>query len=513
MDEADQRLKNLVNLILKTGYQLDADALAFLKKAAQKEETEEAVFQTLKMLAEAPENPLFVSKDHLEMNVTKLIEGSQKRSQTRSKGVHQTYTPYAKEVNGDVKVIDDLTETALFNQKTDGYLKYFRDRFQKIERILRERVDLKQAISINAAHKMPLKTKFKIIGIITEKKERKNSIVFQIEDSEQNISIIVSSRSDKLVFEKARRLFIDQIVCIELVKLQDDFFLVKEIVNPDIPERKPTPAKDSVYAALTSDLHIGSKKFLNEDFERFIRWLHGEEGNSRQKNIAGKIKYIVIAGDLVDGIGVYPNHHKELLVSDIYDQYSLASKLIEKIPEYIEIVIIPGNHDATRQALPQPAIFKKYSKAIYNLTNVTMLGDPAKICLHGVNLLVHHGRGLDDVISRVPDVSYKTLEEDIPLAMEYLLKTRHLAPIYGSKTPIAPALTDELVITSPPDIFHTGHVHVMNCKNYRGTLMVNSGTWQAQTDFQERMGLMPTPGVIPIVNLQTFKVTPLKFIT
>ncbi|MHA2405166.1 MAG: metallophosphoesterase, partial [Candidatus Hermodarchaeia archaeon] len=195
-----------------------------------------------------------------------------------------------------------------------------------------------------------------------------------------------------------------------------------------------------------------------------------------------------------------------------YDQYSLASDLIEQIPEYIEVVIIPGNHDATRQALPQPAIFKKYANPIYNLTNVTMLGDPAQIRLHGVNLLIHHGRGLDDVISRVPDVTYKTLKDEIPLAMEYLLKTRHLAPIYGSKTPIAPALTDDLVITSPPDIFHTGHVHVMNYKKYRGTLMINSGTWQAQTDFQERMGLTPTPGVIPVVDLQTFKVTPVKFV-
>jgi DNA polymerase II small subunit len=512
MDEAEQRLRNVINLIIKADYQIDAEALTFLRRVSREKVIEEAVLTTLKSLSDLPEKPLFVTKKDFEHNIAQL-EISRKSAKTATQSVHQTFKPYAKELSGDVQVIDDPTESLLNDKKVDDYLRYFRDRFYKIDKILRERIDLKQAVSIEAALKMPIKSKIKIIGIITEKKERKNSMFIQIEDNNDNISVITSSRSDKTAFEKARRLFIDQIVCVEIIKLREDFFLAKDFINPDIPERKPNPAQDPVYAAFTSDIHVGSKKFLNQIFERFTRWLKGREGNNRQKEIAGKIKYIIIAGDLVDGIGVYPNHSKELLISDIYDQYHLASKLIEELPEYIEIVIIPGNHDATRQALPQPAILKKYSTPLYQLKNVTMLGDPAQVCIHGVNLLIYHGRSFDDIISVAPDVTYQTINDEIPIAMEYLLKTRHLAPIYGSKTPIAPAMSDNLVITSPPDIFHTGHVHVMNYRNYRGTLMINSGTWQAQTGFQERMGLIPTPGIIPIVDLQTFKVTPIKFIT
>ena len=91
------------------------------------------------------------------------------------------------------------------------------------------------------------------------------------------------------------------------------------------------------------------------------------------------------------------------------------------------------------------------------------------------------------------------------------LQGRHLAPIYGERTPIAPEKKDFMVIDKIPDIFHAGHVHVVKCDNYRGTLIVNSGAWQDQTGFQQKMGLVPTPGIVPLVNLQTSRVSTLNF--
>ena len=89
--------------------------------------------------------------------------------------------------------------------------------------------------------------------------------------------------------------------------------------------------------------------------------------------------------------------------------------------------------------------------------------------------------------------------------MKVLLKARHLSPIYGQRTPIAPEKDDMMVITDVPDIFHSGHVHVMDVQNYRGTLIVNSGAWQAQTQFQQTMGIMPTSGIAIVVNLSTLR--------
>jgi DNA polymerase II small subunit len=108
----------------------------------------------------------------------------------------------------------------------------------------------------------------------------------------------------------------------------------------------------------------------------------------------------------------------------------------------------------------------------------------------------------------VPSITYSTPEK----AMKLLLQCRHLAPTYGGKTPIAPEKRDHMVIDKVPDVFHAGHVHVVKHDYYRGTLLVNSGAWQTQTDFMRRLGFEPTPGVAPIVNLQTLQVTPLNFV-
>jgi DNA polymerase II small subunit len=62
-----------------------------------------------------------------------------------------------------------------------------------------------------------------------------------------------------------------------------------------------------------------------------------------------------------------------------------------------------------------------------------------------------------------------------------------------------------MVIDPVPDVLHAGHVHTFGELNYRGTLLVNSGTWQAQTSFQSNMGLEPTPSIVPVLDLSTLK--------
>ena len=48
--------------------------------------------------------------------------------------------------------------------------------------------------------------------------------------------------------------------------------------------------------------------------------------------------------------------------------------------------------------------------------------------------------------------------------------------------------------------------------SYKSTLIINSGTWQAQTGYQANLGINPTPGLVPIVNLATLQVTLREFL-
>ena len=510
-----EQLQRAVSLTIEAGYQLDKKAFDFLKSLSKTEDPIQLIEKTIKKLDSRPEKTLLIDKSLLEETVKEASPKDIKEKLPSTPPLEdlpqakKVFHAYAKDIDADIKVIEDPTDQICESGTLEEYLEYFRDRFKRIDRILRRRIDARDASTISDALRAPLNSKIKIICMITEKRESKQKMLLRVEDLEASATVLVSPSKNQRVMNKARELLPDQVVCIAAVKARDDLLIAEDIIWPDTPQRKPKSASVPVYAALISDLHIGSRLFMKEAFTRFLLWLNGKFGNSKLKRLASHIKYLVIAGDIVDGIGVYPKQIEELAIRDIYHQYQMASKFIEEIPDYIELIIIPGNHDASRKALPQPAIPRNYAEPLHEARKVLSLGNPCTVRLHDVELLLCHGRSLDDVVSVASDFGFSKPEK----AMKLLLQSRHLAPVYGGKTPIAPEKRDFMVIERPPDILHCGHIHVLAHELYRGTLLVNSGAWQKQTRYQEEMGLTPTPGIIPIVNLQTLEVTPINFST
>jgi DNA polymerase II small subunit len=501
-----ERLRKAVSLALRAGYQLDKDAFDFLERLPEAEDPTALIEEAIKKAESLKEKPLFISCSFLKELLIEEVKEHRpvKTSQITAKKI---FKPYAKEVDSYIKVIENPTDEICTTGSVGDYLKYFRNRFERLEKILRQRIDVKDSMPLSEALKAPKNSKVKVIGMLTEKRESKQRIFFRLEDLNAAATVFVPQGIEEKTRAKAQALLLDQVVCISAVKSRNDLLILEDIIFPDVPKRKPRKASIPVYAALISDLHVGSKLFMEEVFSRFILWLKGKLGNPFQRELAGKIKYVIVAGDIVDGIGVYPGQVKELAVKDIYQQYNAASKFVKEIPEHIELIVTPGNHDASRKALPQPAIPKEYAESLYEAREIQSFGDPCTISLHGVELLIYHGRSLDDVIATAPNQDFK----DPGRAMKLLLQCRHLAPIYGQKTLISPEHRDFMVIERIPDIFHTGHIHVEKHEVYKGILLVNSGAWQKQTIFQKKMGLEPTPGIVPIVNLQTLEVVTLNF--
>lgn len=505
---SEEKTRKALMTAINAGYQIDPKAFAFLKTLPETSDMEEVVRKAVEKAETMPIKPFLISREMLEKVVKERSpEKEAEEPPTIELTGKETFHPYAKEVAEEIKVLEDPTQTLSADGSVKGFLQCFRDRFERIEKLLRRRLDARDAVQINRALDARPNTSLKIIGMVTDKREQKRRILMRIEDLEASITVLVPPTGDPKIFEKAQKILLDQVICICATKGKNDLLIATDFIWPDIPERKPTMANIPVCAALTSDIHIGSRAFLGEAFDRFLLWLNGKVGSAKDRELAGKVKYVVIAGDLVDGIGIYPGQEKELVISNIFEQYRAVAKYIERIPDYIEVIIIPGNHDATRQALPQPAISRKYAEPIYSARRVTMLGDPSRVQLHGVDLLLYHGRSLEDVIGSVPNLTYQKPEK----AMELLLKTRHVAPVYGGRTPIAPETSDHLVISEPPSIFHAGHIHVNGYENYRGTLIANSGAWLALTDYQRKMGVTPSPGRVPIVNLQTLQTVQMNF--
>lgn len=519
-----EKLQKAVELTIAAGYQLNKDAFELLNMLAAVEDPVEVMSKAIEKLNGLKDKPLFVERRFLEELVRKPAPVKEAVSPFQTEQTQaapsiqleqpqkilegkKVFHPYAKEVESKISVIDNPGSKLSSGGTLEDYLEYFRDRFRRIEKLLRQRMDARGAASIIDALKAPPSTKLKIIGMITEKRETKQKILLTVEDLHASATVLVMQNTSNDLLNKARTLLLDQVVCISIVKTRGNLLIAEDIILPDIAPKIQNRSPDPVYAVLTSDMHVGSAKFQKEAFNRFVLWLNGKYGSEEMRKIASHVKYVLIAGDVVDGIGVYPNQIRELAVKDIYGQYKLASKFIEQIPDYVEVVMIPGNHDAPRKALPQPPISDDFLEPMQESRKIHSFGNPCAISIHNVEFLLYHGRSLDDVISTVPGMEYTHPER----AMTLFLQGRHLAPMYGGKTPLSPENRDHLVIERVPDVFHAGHIHTLGYANYRGVLVVNSGCWQEQTEYMRRLGFVPTPCLVPVINLQTFEVKVLSF--
>ena len=276
-----------------------------------------------------------------------------------------------------------------------------------------------------------------------------------------------------------------------------NLFYVSDLHFPMQPKHQKKSSPYGVSVAFLSDIHVGSKTFLEAQWHKMMRWFN-------QDPLAKTIKYLILSGDCVDGVGIYPGQDKELSIPDLFNQYSEFAKLLELLPEWVECVMLPGNHDAVRPAEPQPT-FAKDIQADYNATK--FVGNPCDFSLHGVRLLSYHGKSIDDFVAGLKTVTYSEPVE----AMRNMLRRRHLAPQWGGKTPLSPEPEDGLVIREVPDIFVTGHVHGHECIDFKGTTLVCSSTWQDQTSYQRMLGFQPKPCMLTVINLQTHASTSIPF--
>jgi DNA polymerase II small subunit len=396
-------------------------------------------------------------------------------------------------LQSEIKILFDPTNKITTGEGVKGYNALFSSRFNKLKQIISNRPESKLVRSITFVKTSKLKEDVYVVGLVTSRNSERSITKLLLEDPSGSFEGIIF---DVELQKIAGTLLIDQFVMARVGFGKNSGIIIKDLIMPDIPDQITNKSETEAYAVFLSDLHIGSKYFMETEFEEFVLWL------SSPDPIARKIRFVLVGGDLVDGVGIYPNQNKELVCQTIEEQLKKVDDLIEKIPKNVKIIIMPGNHDPGRRALPQPAIPKKYNSSLWDKENVVMVGNPSVVSLNGVKVMMFHGQSIDDIVKTTPGLSY-----DKPIdVMKHLLRARHLSPIYGSQTPIAPEMEDLLVIEDVPDIFHVGHVHRAQLGMYKGILLINSGSWQKQTPFQASVGMTPNPGLAIMVNLKTFQV-------
>jgi len=460
-------------------------------------------------------------EQHFSSLETELEENTSSFS-TNISNIDSHSSIFTPQSDQNLQLITSVTIVISYENKphkynVEDFTHFFNSRYKYLENILRNRQELQNVTSINRVLAKKEKEEVSIIGLVDDIGETKNgNLIITLEDLTGKIKVVIG-KSKKELFSAAKELVVDEVIGITGV-CGDKIIFLQNIIWPDIPnDHELKKGENEEYIIFLSDIHVGSKLFLKEEFEKFIRWINSEVGNETQREIAQKVKYIIIAGDLVDGVGIYPSQEEELEINDIKEQYAEFTRLIKKIPSSKNIIMCPGNHDMVYLAEPQPVFYQEFAPDLFSLPNITLVTNPAIVNIgktktfSGFDILLYHGYSFDYYVANVESIRIGGGYHRSDLIMKFLLKRRHLAPSFRS-TPYFPAHTeDPLLIKKIPDFFITGHIHYSSVANYRGVTMISGSCWQGKTGFQEKLGHEPEPARVPLVNLKTREIKVLRF--
>ncbi|MCG3220359.1 MAG: metallophosphoesterase [Candidatus Heimdallarchaeota archaeon] len=514
--------KKLRKLIAE-GYQLTPDAYSFLASLENSDLIIEKILSTKidKFILSLEDIKQIQNKDEEQVSIKDIKQESklkkdEKSSKTPSDNEVQQKTKDKKKsavisskkekISADLQIIYQ-PDTRKSPASAQSFSKYFESRYDLISGFFTRRKDITNRVSTDHLDSKASKDKVSFLAMVSSKqKTRKGNVILELEDKHGSITGIIMNSNVDLI-QKAEFILEDSVLCF-LGKWNKEILNVNDVLWPDIPfNHKPHKSAEEVLALFISDIHVGSKNFAGELFLRLIKFINGQLESEKHNQIGENIKYIFVGGDVVDGVGVYPGQADDLLLENIQLQYLLAAEYFEQIRSDVEIVIIPGNHDAARSAEPQTPIQKEFAPELHDLDNVHLLGSPAYLKAHNVEILMSHGNSIMDINAAIPAIHHET---SMP-AMVEMLKNRHLVPIYGRRTPIAPEPVDQLVISKIPDIFQTGHTHIAGDETYKGVTLINSGTFQYQTSYQKSMNINPTTGKTYLINLRNLQRTIIDF--
>ncbi|HIE46339.1 MAG TPA: DNA polymerase II small subunit, partial [Nitrosopumilus sp.] len=324
-----KELSFVLNYALNKGFQIHPDAFKILDDITDVKKLEKIIKEIVK---EKTRQKLFqINQDDLE-----------------------TYLGIKDDPNllNEMKILSDPTHKITSGEGVKGYNALFSSRFNKLKKIISDRPESKMIKSISVVKTTKLENDVYVCGLVTMRNAERNITKLVLEDPSGSFEGIIF---DDELQKNAGTLLIDQFVMARVASAKNSGLIIKDLIMPDIPDQKVNKSENEVYAVFLSDLHIGSKYFMEKELIEFVTWL------SSPDSVARRVRFVLIGGDIVDGVGIYPNQNKELVCQTIEEQLQKAENLLDKIPKNVKIIIMPGNHDPGRRALPQPAIPKKYN--------------------------------------------------------------------------------------------------------------------------------------------------------
>jgi len=270
---------------INKGYQVHPDAFAFLKSL------DCDVEKIIKSIVDA-KNKFKKKSPILIDDIKSAISGDNDNNDNNDHIDERVIANTNSESNGEnYKIIFDPTYK-INAQDDKDFVKLFDSRYRKTLKILSIRSESRQIRKIKQIKDLRNKSRYTspesedergrtfdsafVAGLVMSKRNRKNDVELIIDDTTGSIPVICKTRE---LINESSTLVLDQMLMLEisLGKRNSTDFVIKDIIFPDIPEHVASKSGTESYVALISDLHVGSKYFMESEFNDFVNWLSSDD--------------------------------------------------------------------------------------------------------------------------------------------------------------------------------------------------------------------------------------------
>ena len=418
----------------------------------------------------------------------------------------------SQESSYEIRMAPTLPDRKL---EVKDFTRHFRGRYQQMQRLLMQRPELQSSL-VSIGKLSGERQSVSVIGVVREKRVTKNkNLILKVEDLTGEVLLLAKPDREE-VFAVAEEAQLDDVIGIRGSGNQEMLF-AHELFFPDSFLQEKTRFDEEVCVAFISDVHCGSKMHLGAEMERMLVWLKSDDETAK------KIQYLFVVGDTVDGVGVFPGQENVLDLMTMEEQYEQLAGYLKQVPKRVTVFLCAGQHDACRVAEPQPPVDEKYAAALYGIENVKLVTNPCYVDLKEgprgdklpggaegdvgeekrFTVLMYHGASIHSFIGEIRELRQMKAHQTPAKAVCHMLKRRHLAPVHGSAVYIPQGEKDPMMISEVPDVLCTGEVHRLDVETYHGTLIITGSCWQSQTPFEEKVGNIPDPCKVPVLNLKT----------
>src|SRR6266581_2291861 len=207
-----EQVKKAVGTILEAGFQVQTDAFKTLVDLGGPDALDRLVKEVVRIASVEEPRPVSITRD-IVLKAAEFLELKMKEASLPETGLGHGRR-LAEDIEARLEIVSDPSGKLGTTGAFDDFLHYFRNRFEKMSELFKQRLDTRPSGNISDAL---AGGRSRFICMVVDKREKNDKITLTVDDYEDEAVVFIDSHNQTL-YKAAREVMRDQVIFLETHK-------------------------------------------------------------------------------------------------------------------------------------------------------------------------------------------------------------------------------------------------------------------------------------------------------